>query len=183
MNKLISILLLIFGASIFTACEHQEYVPFIPWSSGTITIDKAGEYFKALPYGSETIVNFPLKDTFHLSINKLAIPGEYGESLIMSNIPLRKGTYPIFKNKYPSKPNLTSIYSVHGGDVFFDHYDVLENRNNFIEIISVDSFHVTGKFNVTLVRNASIRKEYKANPDTILFNCKIFDINVEFKGG
>jgi hypothetical protein len=104
--------------------------------------------------------------------------GEERESLTIFEIPLSKGTYPIFTNREDAQSKVYAVYGrrISDGDVVGALYRPTKSNQNCITVTEIDTVSgtVKGRFRVEF----SIVDEYDNSefPDCVLFKNGTFDL-------
>jgi hypothetical protein len=173
MNKLIQLILI---SIILAGCQKDEAIsPFVWPYWGEASALKNGVIWKPkvialqdelnpLYFG----INFDLYNNADIWRNALTIWG------------IKKGDIGVFKISSDSIPEYISCFYttiLEDGDVLGDVFKLDKTKENTVEITEISGNEITGKFNVTLIRDIS-RPNYLESSDTLRFTDGVFHTRI-----
>jgi len=87
----------------------------------------------------------------------------------VNNIPNQIGTHQIFKSSFPTIKTIGHIFIL-SGDAVYDTYQIFENTNNSITILSIDvaKQEITGNIKSTFVRENSDPKTHTYSDSIVI---------------
>lgn len=175
MNKVIELSLVF---TILAACQKENLSP-LPRNDywGEVLGEKNGEVWSPSVIGLNGS-DLPNPDIYFLQFDDYGMCNNlsYISTLSFSRLPADSlGLFRITGKRGQNTNNsiFASYFTVIGGDVLGDVYDVLSLENNFIEITEVKGNEIKGNFSISLVRDIS-KGRYVEVSDTITFTAKKF---------
>lgn len=167
MNKLFVICLMI-----FISCGKQDELPSLNreyWGSASALQDDKewNPYIIALRQRSP-------RDTNNISI-LLDLYNEYNvyrQGLVIGNIQKRIGVQEVVSCDHQNLDVITSSFLtiIDDGDVLGDHWCIIQDSTNYVEITKVQNDVIEGKYELTFYRDSEKNRPITSSlPDTLTF--------------